>query len=46
MKMIRVYEDFAVNIAAMPVVVGRKSKNESFAGERASERGSAAALSL
>jgi prolyl-tRNA synthetase len=27
-----VYEDFAVNVAAMPVVAGRKSRIESFAG--------------
>ena len=30
--MISVYADFARNIAAMPVVVGRKSRRESFAG--------------
>ena len=34
LKMIRVYEDFATNIAGMPVVVGRKSRIESFAGAR------------
>jgi prolyl-tRNA synthetase len=28
----QVYEDFAVNVAAMPVVAGRKSRIESFAG--------------
>lgn len=32
MKMIRVYEEFAVTQAAMPVIAGRKSKLESFAG--------------
>lgn len=26
------YEDFAVNVAAMPVIPGRKSRIESFAG--------------
>mmetsp|Transcript_26702 Transcript_26702/g.58223 ORF Transcript_26702/g.58223 Transcript_26702/m.58223 type:complete len:570 (+) Transcript_26702:100-1809(+) len=31
-RMIRVYEDFAVNTAAIPVVAGRKSRIESFAG--------------
>lgn len=31
-KMIRVYESFARDIAAIPVVAGRKSKRESFAG--------------
>lgn len=30
--MVGVYADFARNIAAMPVVVGRKSRLESFAG--------------
>ena len=30
--MISVYAEFARNIAAMPVVVGRKSRSESFAG--------------
>lgn len=32
MQMIRVYEETAVNVAGMPVVAGRKSKTESFAG--------------
>ena len=32
MEMIRCYEDFAVNMAAMAVVVGRKSRLEKFAG--------------
>lgn len=32
LKMIRVYEEMAVNLAAMPVVPGRKSRLESFAG--------------
>lgn len=32
LKMIRVYEDFAVEVAAMPVIAGRKSRLESFAG--------------
>ena len=32
MRMIGVYEDFAVNTAAIPVVAGRKSRIESFAG--------------
>lgn len=30
--MIGVYADFARNVAAMPVLVGRKSRLESFAG--------------
>lgn len=30
--MLAVYADFAGNIAAMPVLVGRKSRLESFAG--------------
>jgi prolyl-tRNA synthetase len=29
---LQVYEDFAVNVAAMPVIAGRKSRIESFAG--------------
>ena len=33
MRMIGVYEDFAANTAAIPVVAGRKSRIESFAGE-------------
>ena len=33
--MIRVYEDVAVNLAAMPVIAGRKSRLESFAGANA-----------
>ena len=32
MAMVRVYEDAAVGLAAMPVVAGRKSRLESFAG--------------
>jgi prolyl-tRNA synthetase len=32
MRMIEVYEDFAANTAAIPVVAGRKSRIESFAG--------------
>lgn len=28
----QVYEDFACNVAAMPVIAGRKSRIESFAG--------------
>lgn len=32
MRMLRVYEEFAVTQAAMPVIPGRKSKIESFAG--------------
>jgi prolyl-tRNA synthetase len=32
MAMVRVYEDAAVNLAAMPVIAGRKSRLESFAG--------------
>ena len=35
LEMIRVYEDVAVNLAAMPVVAGRKSRLESFAGANA-----------
>ncbi|QDZ24055.1 proline--tRNA ligase [Chloropicon primus] len=31
-RMIRMYEEFATKMAAMPVVTGRKSKIESFAG--------------
>lgn len=31
-QMISVYEEFASQVAAMPVVVGRKSAIESFAG--------------
>ncbi|PSC72151.1 prolyl-tRNA synthetase [Micractinium conductrix] len=31
-RMLRIYEDFAWNVAAMPVVAGRKSRIESFAG--------------
>ncbi len=31
-KMLRLYESFARDIAAMPVIAGRKSKRESFAG--------------
>lgn len=32
MKMLRVYEEFAVSQAAIPVISGRKSRIESFAG--------------
>eukprot|EP00798_Chlamydomonas_sp_ICE-L_P001359 gene1359-32722_t len=32
LKMIHIYEDFCVNTAAMPVIAGRKSRIESFAG--------------
>ena len=31
-QMVEVYAEFAVNAAAMPVIVGRKSRIESFAG--------------
>ena len=31
-KMLKIYESFARDIAAMPVIAGRKSKRESFAG--------------
>jgi prolyl-tRNA synthetase len=31
-RMLRIYEDFAVSQGAMPVVAGRKSRSESFAG--------------
>jgi len=31
-RMLRIYEKFAVEVAAMPVVAGRKSRRESFAG--------------
>jgi len=31
-QMINVYREFATDVAAMPVIVGRKSKNEQFAG--------------
>lgn len=30
--LLQIYEEFAYTVAAMPVVAGRKSKNESFAG--------------
>lgn len=32
LKMLRVYEEAAVKIAAIPVIAGRKSRLESFAG--------------
>lgn len=32
LRMLAVYEKFAVEVAAMPVIAGRKSKRESFAG--------------
>lgn len=32
LRMLRVYEDFAVTQAAIPVIAGRKSRIESFAG--------------
>lgn len=32
LKMINIYEQFASGVAGMPVVVGRKSRIESFAG--------------
>ena len=32
MRMLRIYEEFATKVAAMPVVAGRKSRLESFAG--------------
>lgn len=32
MTMLRLYEEFAVTQAAMPVIPGRKSRIESFAG--------------
>ena len=32
LQMVEVYRDFAVNVAAIPVVAGRKSRIESFAG--------------
>jgi prolyl-tRNA synthetase len=32
LRMLRVYENFAINVAAMPVIAGRKSRRESFAG--------------
>ena len=31
-QMVGVYEEFAVNVAAMPVIAGRKSRVETFAG--------------
>lgn len=31
-RMLRIYEEFATQVAAMPVVAGRKSRLESFAG--------------
>jgi prolyl-tRNA synthetase len=31
-KMLKVYEEFAYNVAAIPVIAGRKSARESFAG--------------
>ena len=30
--MIGIYRDFAVNVAGIPVIAGRKSRKESFAG--------------
>src|SRR4030095_6981920 len=36
MGMLDVYEDFAVNVAAIPVIKGRKSANERFAGAKES----------
>ena len=35
MEMIKVYSEFAENTCAMPVIVGKKSKIESFAGAKA-----------
>ena len=35
MEMIRVYSEFAEKTLAMPVIVGRKSRIESFAGAKA-----------
>jgi prolyl-tRNA synthetase len=32
MRMVHVYSDFAENFMAMPVIIGRKSENERFAG--------------
>jgi prolyl-tRNA synthetase len=32
MRMVQVYSDFAENFMAMPVIIGRKSENERFAG--------------
>ena len=32
MRMLRIYEEFATQVAAMPVMAGRKSHLESFAG--------------
>jgi len=32
MKMVHVYADFAENFMAMPVIIGKKSENEKFAG--------------
>ena len=31
-QMVEIYRDFAVNVAAIPVIAGRKSRLESFAG--------------
>lgn len=31
-RMLRIYERFAIDVAAMPVIAGRKSRRESFAG--------------
>lgn len=31
-RMLRIYEEFATQVAAIPVVAGRKSRLESFAG--------------
>ncbi len=33
MRFVRIYEQFAVGVAGIPVVAGRKSRIESFAGE-------------
>ncbi len=35
LKMLRVYEEFAKNILAMPVLIGQKSEKEKFAGAKA-----------
>ena len=32
LQMLRIYEEVATSIAAMPVIAGRKSRTESFAG--------------
>ncbi len=34
MKMLHVYQEFAENVLAIPVIIGQKSENEKFAGAK------------